>query len=449
MNRKHKLSQTEEAPPPKFRPEETQTTQAATELETSLLNVSLDQQKEPLGVFFDLSPYTHVPFVLDMSDDPRHTMNDAFRLANNLPLAHEKTQMLPVWTFQPNELTFEGMKFHVKNIMAANRHGYILRGTFMEQNCIAKILTTTKPSQQLHHVIQEILIQAILLEATDHNRLLPPHCTKIPELKVLGLIDAPNVQRNGRDWEFYGGTETTPSAMIIMQEISYDLYSYTQQIRSDDSELRSNVCASALLQVSNLLMSDAVKPLLFMHADLKMNNITFDMTEEQKPETYLIDFGMASLTYKDTFVGAGMIFRTVRFLHKPFYNPYTDLTYLVWSMWHFEKCTDDLSVDCPKFTALFSRLLRFVLKASGIPFESVRTFDKISMQTFHAMLTAGQPAESLPERFFEYTPSTHLNPVAITIAQVGHYVALYLKSKGSERRGAEASAHLTRLLELP
>lgn len=446
MNRKHKLSHTEEVRPPKLRPEETQTTQAATELETSLLNVSLNEQE--LETFFDLSPYTHVPFVLDMSDDPRHATNDAFRLTNNLPLAYEKTQMLPVWTFQPNELTFEGMKFHVKNIMAANRHGYILRGTFMQQNCIAKILTTTNPSQQVHNVIQEVLIQAILLEATEHNRLLPPHCTKIPELKAFGLIHAPNVQRNQRAWEF-NTTENVASAMIIMQEISYDLYSYTQQIRSDDSELRSSVCASALLQVSNLLTSDAVKTLLFMHADLKMNNITFDMTEDQKPETYLIDFGMASLVYKETFIGAGMIFRTVRFLHKPFYNPHTDLTYLVWSMWHFEKCTNDLSADCTKFTELFSRLLRFILKASGIPFESVRTFDEISMQTFHAMLTAGKNTESLPERFVNYTPSTHLNPVAITIAQVGHYAALYLKAKGSERHGAEARAHLLHLLERP
>lgn len=424
--------------PPAFRPHVS--TQAATQVATQVVT----QQKSPTKqvrlitpgeeeTYFDLTPYTFAPFVL--------TKNDAERLQSNIPLVREKELSVPEWTSTDSEFSFGEHSFVKETVVAKNRNGYVLSGHMDGNECVAKILYLNN-MQELHPIIQEVLIQAILQEITEQNRRLPENCTKIPRLLAFGRTTTHMCTAGS---EIVRQESPIPAAIIVMEKIQHDLLSYVRQEHVDNG-LRSNICAAALQQVASLLL--ILSPYHFMHADLKMNNVTFNTTEEQGkiiPVTFLIDFGMASLDYNEFRIGAGMIFRSIRFQTPSFHNPYTDLTYLAWSMWRFQQCDPQVLVDCPAFTTLFSKIVQRILHASGIPFGSDRRFDKISMDTFHAMLTAGLggPVQTT------YTKSSLLRPTAITPAQIKHYAELYMKSVGSERHGTEAGEQLLRILERP
>lgn len=410
-------------------------TQTDLDLSRSFEHVNLADD-EP---YFDLTPYTFDPFVL--------TKEDARRLQSNLPLVSEKEHSVPMWqTTDDISFSHGEQTFRYESILAKGRHGFVMKGTFNEKPCIAKILYLNMLGE-LHSIIQEVLIHAILLEVTGNNEKLTKTCTKIPRLEAFGRTATFLRSRELSPHRFEIVRESTriPSAIIIMEEINHDLLSYVRQrhITPDD---RSSICAAVFHQVATLL--SFLSPYNFMHADLKMNNVTFNLPRRSRklfPITYIIDFGMSSLDYKGFRIGAGMIFRTVRFDHfvdkqrQPFHNPYTDLTYLAWSMWHFHNCDNEVIVDCSAFTPVFSKILQRILRASGIPFETDRSYDAISVKTFNAMIHAGLESQTNKSPYFRES--------ALYPEQIKHYAALYMQSVGSKRHGKEARNKLLRILE--
>ncbi len=445
--------------------EETRTAQ--TELNTSFANTSLDDENDVDDLFFDMTPYG----AFEVND------LDARRLGVNVDLPASKRVAL---TPNPdNKYTRVGAFVQGRRgIFAAGTSGFVMEGTYDLKPCVAKIINLhteacTSPSTQQrrmlpreHNVLQEALIQAILYEET---RTAPLGCTKIPQLfqimRTNGLV---RTQRNGNKWIFDPTcAETKEVMMVVMEKIDFDAASY---IYPQNPDVRSRVCAGMLMEISNLLLFLEQKHFNFMHADLKLNNVTFRLlptTTRRTPrfETYLIDFGMSSLDYKGIRIGAGVgtgqhgIFSTIRFNEPRFTNPYTDLTYLAWSMWQFMKCDMTLQTACDAgYTPLFGQILRFVLFSSGIPFQTERAFDIISNRTFRAMLTSGMRivAEEdgpmdIARRTFQYTTSTYLKTVAITPAQICHYVKLYIKSVASpyKKKSIDARLHLERITTLP
>jgi len=411
---------------------DTQTdTQTDLELSRSFEEFSTDDEETP---FFDLTPYTLSPFVL--------TESDAKRLHLNVPLRHEREALIPEWTCTNDRTySFGEHTFIKETIVAKNHNGFVMKGSFRGNACIAKILYLNA-IQEMHPIIQEVLIQAILLEMTEQNRKLPKHCTKIPRLEAFGRTNT-YLRTTGERYDLVRQEQPIPAAIIVMEKIQHDLHSFLRQ-EHITNDLRSNICAAVFQQVAELLIF--LSPCKFMHADLKMNNVTFNLTKKKtrqiKPVTFIIDFGMASLDYKGIRIGAGMIFNSIRFKTNSFHNPYTDLTYLAWSMWRFHQCDIQVILDCNAFTRLFSKILQRILQASGIPFGSDRRFDKISKDTFHAMLTVG-----LDTFTTTYAQSSYFRPTAITPEQIQHYSTLYMKAIGSKTHGKEARAKLLRVLE--
>ena len=415
-------------------------TQTATQTDVDLSRsfderMNLADDEEP---YFDLTPYTFDPFVL--------TKEDARRLQSNLPLVREKEHSVPMWQTTESSYSHGENTFRYESILAKGRNGFVMKGTFNEKPCIAKILYLNMLGE-LHGIIQEVLIHAILLEVTGNNDKLSRTCTKIPRLKAFGRTATFMHSRelSPHRYEVVRESRSIPSAIIVMEGINHDLLSFVRQ-RDITPDIRSSICAAVIHQVATLL--SFLSPYNFMHADLKMNNVTFNLPPRSRklfPITYIIDFGMSSLDYKGFRIGAGMIFGTERFDHlvnkqrHPFHNPYTDLTYLAWSMWYFNNCDKEKILDCNAFTQVFSKILQRILRASGIPFETDRSYDGISMKTFHAMIHAGLESQTNKSPYFRES--------ALYPEQIKHYAVLYMQSIASKRNGKQARNKLLRILE--
>jgi hypothetical protein len=369
-------------------------------------------------LYFDLSKCMGVDFKI--------TRTEAMLLGRNMDLPHEKWDTIPV---HPNDDGSYSEVQHFRktsNIFAAGASGFVIAGTYGGKNCIAKVMSLQNMS--LKQVMQEVLIQSIVSEQIGddcHN------CTKVPEiyavLRTRGFLHERTKVK--KQWQL-NDSRVEDVVMIVMQHISRELGSYIQDLHPSD---RSIVCAAVLCQTSNLFAYLKQKQLNFMHADLKINNVTFDIDPDgpSRYKTYIIDFGLSSIDYKNVRLGAGLIFRTLRYRQSHFTNFHTDMTYLVWSMWRFQSCDMTLREEhCTKYTPLFSRVLRFILLSSGIPFSDDRSFDHISMDTFHAMMTAGMSVDSVDTEH-KYVSSAFLNPLAITYGQINHYMTLYLIAAGS------------------
>lgn len=462
-------------PSPKEDATETQTAQtetvqtetAQTELNTSFANTSIDDENEEgvveEDVYFDMTPYGMFAI----------TEPDARRLGVNNPL----TKSVVLTPNPDNKYTRVGeFRQGRRGIFAAGASGFVMEGTYGSDRkpCIAKVINLyveacvdpSSPQRRMlpyeHNVIQEALIQAILYEETREAT----GCTKIPQLfQVIRTNGLVRTKKNGDEWILDPTcVETKEVMMVIMEKIDTDAASY---IRRLDPGMRSRVCAGVLLEISSLFLFLGRKHLNFMHADLKLNNITFHLLlttrRTRRFKTYLIDFGMSSLDYKGVRIGAGVgtgphgIFGTIRFNQPRFVNPYTDLTYLVWSMWQFLKCDMTLHSVCDKYTPLFGQVLRFMLLSSGIPFQTERAFDNISNRTFRAMLTSGmniaaEEGPTLPERrTFQYTTTPHVKTIAITPEQIQHYAKLYIKAVASphDKKSINARQHLEKITALP
>ncbi len=417
--------------------EVTEATDTQTDLDLSrAFQEQVSFEEHETKTFFDLTPYTFSPCVL--------TQSDAEQLQKNLPLRPETAARIPAWACVDDVSFSYGEHSFVKEaVIAKNHNGFVINGSFDGRACVAKIMYLNN-LVEIHPIVQEVLIQAILLEFTENNRKLPPDCTKIPRLEAFGSTTTymRTAKEEDGSWIIKRQERVIPAAIIVMEKIEHDLYSYVRQPHIDTA-MRSNICAAVFQQIAELLMF--LGPLHFMHADLKMNNITFNLQEGRKihPNTFIIDFGLASLDYNGVRIGAGAIFNSIRFKTPNFHNPYTDLVYLAWSMWRFHSCDIQVLVDCPAFTEIFSKIIQRVLQASGIPFGSDRRFDKISTDTFRAMLTAGL------EHPTTYARSSLWSPIDITPEQIQHYALLYMKSVGSARHGKEAGDKLLRVLGRP
>lgn len=422
-------------------------TQTQLDLSRSLQQLDVDDVIEE-NVYFDLSKYVHANFKI--------LERDAMLLHHDVDLPFLKYESIPI---HENTNQYERVgDFKKEDIIAAGANGFVLTGTYKETPCIAKVLNVGMTP--LRSVLQEVLIQAILFEEVNKDEC--KHCTKIPELFAVLRTSGPmhHKAKVNKKWKLDPSTHKQV-VMVIMQRISVDLGSYLH--RQTSTRERACVSASVLYQVSNLFMYLQRKHFNFMHADLKTNNITFNIVprsqgcsrHENRYDTYLIDFGMSSLDYKGVRIGAGMIFRTLRFKVEDYFNPHTDLTYLAWSMWKFQGCDMQLAKRCTNFTILFGRLLQFILLCSGIPFRTVRTFDNISMQTFRSMITAG--TQITPEQHaqtpidFPYVSDESVRkPLAITYAQINHFVKLYMiaSASPSQKRKEGAQKQLTRLTNI-
>lgn len=424
----------------------------ATETVENDLSRSLHQIEFGDDVYFDLTKYTHADFkILD---------RDALLLRHDMDLAPNKFDSLPI---HENTNRYERVERFRGDpgIIAAGAFGFVIAGTYDGKPCIAKVLDVERIP--LRTVLQEVLIQAILFDELNKDDECK-HCTKVPELFAVLRSNGPvhNRQRTNGKWTYLEGSNK-PVVMIVMQKISAALGTYLHKLKS--ARDRSCVCASVLYQVTNMFTHLQHKNLNFMHADLKTNNVTFDLVpgaqgcsrRNSRYETYLIDFGMSSLDYKGVRIGAGQIFRTLRYTQPNFHNPYTDVVYLVWSMWKFQGCKMDLlsSRTCNEYTILFSRVLRFILLSTGIPFRTVRDFDKISSETFRAMIVAGRLV--VPEQHarnqidYPYISDESVrDPTAIECAQVGHYMKLYMIASASPNRQRKEGAqkHLERITNL-
>lgn len=424
----------------------------ATQTTEADLSRSLHQIDFGNDVYFDLTKYTH--------DDFKVFDKDALLLRHNLDLPPAKFDSLRIHENTNN--TYERVeRFRGEpGIVAAGSFGFVIAGTYDGKDCIAKILDTERIP--LRTILQEVLIQAILFEELNKDDDECRHCTKVPEIFAVLRSNGPvhNRERVGGKWTFAQGSNK-PVVMIVMQRISVALGTYLHDLTNPRD--RSCVCASVLYQVSNMFTYLQRKGLNFMHADLKTNNVTFNIVpgtegsprSNNRYETYLIDFGLSSIDYKEVRIGAGQIFRTLRFTQPSFYNPYTDTTYLAWSMWKFQGCDMSLVTECDQYTTLFSRVLRFLLLSTGIPFRSLREFDTISSETFRAMIVAG--THITPEQHahnkkdYPYVSDESVrNTTALTSAQIGHFMKLYMIASASpdEARKEGAKKQLVKITKL-
>ncbi len=298
----------------------------------------------PVQITFDIQAALCWPTVKEVQDSGFEPIPQS--VISSVMVRDRLRASLPSWQFHSRQsMTFMEHKFVEKRSKVAyGGQGTVFFGTLDGKPTAAKFIPI--PNDALFRdAMNEVLMHSILCE-NDVDRV---NVAKIaPIMGVAKVIGFP--RKTERPMEHL---------VVFTQPIEKTLWSV---VRKSDTpvDARTSTLALSLYQVCRLLHR-LQREFMFVHRDLKIDNLMIQLSSSQCLETYMIDFGLARMTYREREITTYKFFRNRKMNA---FNPYTDLRMLAWSSFGFDGCTFKAirgTETCTGFDELLLRILRQIL----------------------------------------------------------------------------------------